>query len=127
MPLSKRDEKMSLTTLTFSNSARTNGTSSARILVLKTDQFFGTEECCIIGKLVDGIVSEEMQISGTEKKIVSLESHYGDRSCSKKGGQVVLMVSGARKEDYDYGQEITFEKTIAEAVPVKPRGRLIIA
>jgi hypothetical protein len=118
---------MSLTRMTFGNSTRSTDLTRGKIKVLKTDEFFGTEECCIIGKIMAGAVSEEMSISGTNKKIVSVESHYGDRCCTKNGAQVVLMVSGANKRDYEYGQEIEFEKALSETIAVKPKGRIIIA
>jgi hypothetical protein len=118
---------MSLTRMTFGNTERNTNKTMGRIKVLKTDQFFGTEECCVIGKLIEGAVTQEMQISGTDKKIVSVESHYGDRICTKNGAQVVLMVSGTSKEDYELGQEITFEKMLTVKAEARPKGKLIIA
>jgi hypothetical protein len=129
MPLTKtlrRGWIMSLTTMTF-NSERVTDKTIGKIKVLKTDEFFGTDECCIIGKLMEGAVTQEMSISGTDKKIISVESHYGDVCCTKNGAQVVLMVAGAKKGDYEYGQEIVFEKMFTEQVVAKPKGRVIIA
>jgi hypothetical protein len=122
---------MSLITLTFnSNSSRSSGSSKAekgKIKIIKTEQFYGTEEVCLIGKLVDGAIASEMQIPGTENKIVSVESNYGAGFCQKIGAQVVLMVAGATKEDYQSGQEVEFEKVQTIAAIEKPRGKLIIA
>jgi hypothetical protein len=118
---------MSLSTLTFSSDRKTTSQTHGRIKILKTDKFFGTDECCIIGKLIDGAVSQDMSISGTDKKVVSVESHYGDACCSKKGAQVVLMVLGAEKEDYSNGEEIIFEKMLTQKALVKPKGKFIIA
>jgi len=118
---------MSLVTMALGNSSKTTDLTKGKIRIMKTDQFFGIDECCIIGKLVEGAVTEEMSISGTDKRIISVESHYGDRCCTKNGAQVVLMVSGANKADYEYGQEVEFEKALSEAIAIKPKGRIIIA
>ena len=118
---------MSLTRMTFASDAKSTQKTTGKIKVLKTDEFFGTDECCIIGKLIDGAVTQEMSISGTDKKIISVESHYGDVCCTKNGAQVVLMVAGAHKSDYEYGQEITFEKMLTAQAIAKPKGRIIIA
>ena len=117
---------MSLVTMAFRRDKSTDQTRG-KIKILKTDEFFGIDECCIIGKLLTGAVTEEMSISGTDKKIVSVESHFGDRVCTKNGAQVVLMVSGANKRDYEYGQEVEFEKALTATVAAKPKGRIIIA
>lgn len=122
---------MSLVTLTFnSNSARSGSASKAvkgTVRVIKTEQFFGTEEVCLIGRLVDGAVASEMQVAGTDKKIVSVESNYGDGFCQKSGAQVVIMLSGAEKDDYSTGQEVEFQKAMEVQAIAKPQGKLIIA
>lgn len=133
MPLINGGGKMSLVTLTFnSNSSRSSAGANSRIArgkvkIIKTEQFFGTEEVCLIAKLIDGAIASEMQIPGTENKIVSMESNYGNGFCQKIGAQVVLMVSGACKEDYQSGQDVEFEKVQSIAAVEKPRGKLIIA
>ncbi len=122
---------MSLVTLTFNNNSSRSGMSynkatKGKIKIIKTQQFFGTEEVCVIAKLIDGVVASEMFVSGTENKIVSVESNYGNGFCQKVGAQVVLMVAGACKEDYQSGQEIEFEKAQTLAIQ-KPQGKIIIA
>ena len=119
---------MSLTTLTFSSatSAQSNTASKGTIQVLKTDQFYGTEGICVIGRLVNGAVSREMIVSGTDKKVLSVESNYGEGCCAHKGAQVVLMVTESEKDDFVRGDQIAFEK-IAIVSQVRPKGRLIIA
>ena len=119
---------MSLTTLTFSSSNEySSGFSRGKIRVLKADQFFGVNEVCVIGKLVDGAVAKEMFVPGTKKRIISVESNYGEGSCTKKGAQVVLMVENASKDDYSTGQEIEFERIALAQEIAKPKGKLIIA
>lgn len=119
---------MSLFTLTFGNtSSAQRGAAKGRVKVLKTDQFFGTEEVCVIGKLVEGAVAREMLVPGTSKKIVSVESNYGEGVCNHKGAQVVLMVSDSDKEEYSVGEEISFEKVQMLEESAKPKGKLIIA
>ncbi|MDD4250782.1 MAG: hypothetical protein PHX27_01165 [Candidatus ainarchaeum sp.] len=119
---------MSLTTLTFNSSTGTqNSAIRGKIMVLKTDQFFGTEEVCVIGKLVDGAITREMIVCGTDKKIVSVESNYGEGFCCHKGAQVVLMIANSNKEEYNSGEEIHFERVALEEVSARPKGRLIIA
>lgn len=122
---------MSLITLTFNNNSSRSGVASkatkGKIKVIKTEQFFGTEEVCVIGKLLDGAIASEMKTIGTENKIVSIESNYGAGYCQKIGAQVVLMITGASKEDYTNGQEVEFEKCQSIEVCEKPRGKLIIA
>lgn len=122
---------MSLITLTFNNNSSRNGinnkASKGKIKIIKTEQFFGTEEVCVIARLVDGAIAREMFASGTENKIVSVESNYGDGFCQKIGAQVVLMVSGANKEDYQNGQEIEFIKAQEVNAIAKPQGKIIIA
>ena len=113
--------------MTFSGSNQMqNGVAKGKIVVLKSDQFFGTEEVCVIGKLVEGAITREMIVPGTNKKIVSVESNYGEGFCSHKGAQVVLMIANSNKEEYNSGEEIKFEKISVE-VEEKPRGKLIIA
>lgn len=122
---------MSLITLTFNNNSSRNtnnlcNSTKGKIKIIKTEKFFGTQEICVIAKLIEGAVAKEMFVSGTEEKIVSVESNYGEGFCQKVGAQVVLMVLGANKEDYQSGQEIEFQK--AESIAIqKPRGKIIIA
>jgi hypothetical protein len=129
LPLTKENggKIMSLTRMTFGNTERNTNKTMGRIKVLKTDQFFGTEECCVIGKLIEGAVTQEMCVSGTCKKIVSVESHYGDGCCTKNGAQVVLMLSDTAKEDYEIGEEISFEKMLTVQAEARPKGKIIIA
>jgi hypothetical protein len=123
---------MSLITLTFNNNSARSGQAAKAVKgvvkVIKTEQFFGTEEVCLIGRLVNGAIASEMLIPGTDKKIVSVESNYGDGFCQKTGAQVVLMVANADKSEYTTGQEIEFQKAVeAVAQAAKPKGKLIIA
>lgn len=119
---------MSLITMTFSGSdSVAQVAAKGRIKVLKSDSFFGTEGTCVIGKLIEGAVAKEMFVPGTEKKIISVESNYGENSCNHRGAQVVLMVSESTKEEFSAGQEISFEKIQALQEQAKPKGKLIIA
>ncbi|MDD3159637.1 MAG: hypothetical protein PHQ98_01580 [Candidatus ainarchaeum sp.] len=119
---------MSVTNISLNSSMGALAKTIARgkVAVLKTDKFFGTDELCVIGKLVEGAVSEEMFVCGdSSKKVVSVESKSGDRLCSKIGAQVVLMVAGVNKEEINVGEELHFEKT--DVNKPKPMGRIIIA
>ena len=119
---------MSLVTMTFGNSnSQGMGSLKGIIKVLKADRFFGTEETCVIGKLLEGAVTKEMIVPGTDKKIVSVESNYGEGTCDHTGAQVVLMVANSNKEEYEHGKEIAFEKVAIQVEKAKPKGRVIIA
>jgi hypothetical protein len=108
------------------NSSTNKSVSKGKISVLKTDKFFGTDELCVIGKLIEGGVCENMSFCGdSNKKVVSVESKSGDRLCTKIGAQVVLMVSGIEKEEVLVGEELQFEKTLFDKP--RPVGRFIIA
>lgn len=118
---------MSLITLTFNGTSTEKADSIGRgtIRVIKTDKFYGINEVCVIGKLVEGAVSTNMHLSGTNAMIKSVESNYGLDSCVRAGAQVVLMVAGAEKNQFESGQEIQFEKAIE--IAQRPKGRIIIA
>ncbi len=114
--------------MTFGNSeVMQRGAVKGKLMVLKTDQFFGTEEVCVIGKLIDGAITREMIVTGTDKRVVSVESNYGEGFCHHKGAQVVLMIANSSKEEYAHGEEIIFERIAVEQAQAKPKGRLIIA
>ncbi len=119
---------MSLITLTFGNGKNNRALAIGRgkVKVLKTDHFFGTEELCVIGKLIEGAVATNMQLDGYDASIKSVESNYGEHTCEKTGAQVVLMVSGLAKDQLNKGDELLFEKNQVEQIQ-KPKGRLIIA
>lgn len=120
---------MSLTTLTFGNCAAevAEKVGKGKIQVIKTDYFYGSDGVCVIGRLIEGVVSKSMQISGKEDcKVITVESKYGDGLCTKTGAQVLLMIDGISKEDYSAGQEIAFEKNDVALIS-RPKGRLIIA
>lgn len=118
--------RMSLTTLTFGGASSVEGVGRGKVRVLKTEKFVGSEEVCVIGKLVEGGIIKKMKVSGRDAaQVVSVESKYGDGFCTRPGAQVVLMVSGIDKSEYACGTEICFEKTLEEQA--KPKGRVIIA
>ena len=120
---------MSLITMTFAKDGmqRANSIGQGRIKVLKTDKFYGSDGVCVIGKLIDGAVSKHMSICGKSGCITTVESKYGDNSCTKLGAQVLLMIDGLEKEDFSVGEEVLFEnEQIAETIS-KPKGKLIIA
>ena len=118
---------MSLITLTFNNSSteKADSIGSGKVKVIKADKFFGIEDICVIGKLLEGAVSTSMCMPGSNSQIRSVESNYGLDSCIREGAQVVLMVSNASKDSFQAGDEIEFEKAI-EFVQ-RPKGRVIIA
>ena len=119
---------MSLTTLTFNsaNSATNERAGKGKVMVIKTEKFVGSEEVCVIGRLVEGAVFKKMSVSGRDGcQVVSVESKYGDGLCEKQGAQVVLMVSGINKDDYIAGSELAFERMVQEKA--KQMGRVIIA
>ena len=118
---------MSLITLTFNNGSTEKADSIGRgkVKVIKADKFFGIDDICVIGKLVDGAVSTNMHILGSNAQIKSVESNYGLDSCIRAGAQVVLMVSNTSKNSFNFGDEIEFEKAIE--VAQRPKGRVIIA
>ena len=118
---------MSLTTLTFGGTNSVEGVGRGRVRVLKTEKFVGSEEVCVIGKLVEGGVIKKMKITGKDAaQVMSVESKYGDGFCTKPGAQVVLMVSGIDKSEFACGTEICFEKGFTEDT-ARPKGRVIIA
>ncbi|MBT4870465.1 MAG: hypothetical protein HON47_02740 [Candidatus Diapherotrites archaeon] len=119
---------MSLITMTFakSESKIANSIGQGKIKVLKTDKFYGDDGICVIGKLIEGAVSKHMNICGKSGQVTTVESKYGDHSCTHQGAQVLLMIDGLEKEDLSVGEEISFEmEKIAQ--PIRPRGKLIIA
>jgi hypothetical protein len=118
---------MSLITLTFNGTSTEKADSIGRgkIRVIKTQKFYGMDDICVIGKLVDGAISTNMHLSGTNALVKSVESNYGLDSCIRAGAQIVLMVSNANKDQFSSGQEIQFEKAIE--VAQRPKGRVIIA
>ena len=118
---------MSLITLTFNGTSTEKADSIGRgkVRVIKTQKFYGLDELCVIGKLVEGAVSTSMHMSGTNSMVKSVESNYGLDSCIRAGAQVVLMVAGANTDQFSFGQEVQFEKAIELAQ--RPKGRVIIA
>ena len=114
--------------MTFVKSEMQNANSigQGKIKVLKTDQFYGDDGICVIGKLIEGAVSKHMNICGKVGQVTTVESKYGNNSCTHQGAQVLLMIDGLAKEDLTVGEEVAFEmERIAE--PIRPRGKLIIA
>ena len=119
---------MSLTTLTFNSatSMTTDRAGRGKVKVIKTEKFVGSDDVCVIGKLMEGAVFNKMTMPGKSGTlIVSVESKYGDGHCTKEGAQVVLMVSGIRKEDCPSDSELVFERIALEQA--RPKGRIIIA
>ena len=124
----ERGDSMSLTTLTFANANAERATQIGvgKVRVMKTDKFFGINEICVIGKLVEGAVANNMRVQGRSAFVRSVESNYGEDYCVKEGAQVVIMVSGISKEEYNSGDEIRFETTPSEEI-ARPKGKFIIA
>ena len=118
---------MSLITLTFNSSSteKADSIGKGKVRVIKTQKFYGTDELCVIGKLVEGAVSTNMHLLGSDSVIKSVESNYGLDSCFRAGAQVVLMVAGANKGQFSFGEEIEFERAIE--IAHRPKGRIIIA
>ena len=118
---------MSLITLTFNGTSTEKADSIGRgkVRVIKTQKFYGMDELCVRGKLVEGAVSTNMHMSGTSSMVKSVESNYGLDYCMRAGAQVVLMVSDADKIQFSFGQELEFEKAIE--IVQRPKGRVIIA
>ena len=119
---------MSLITMTFAKDGmqRAHDIGQGRIKVLKTDKFYGSDGVCVIGKLIDGAVSKHMSICGKNGCITTVESKYGDHSCTHPGAQVLLMIDGLDQTDFSVGEEVSFEmEKLAETI--RPRGKLIIA
>ncbi|MEK6958613.1 MAG: hypothetical protein AABW59_01065 [archaeon] len=126
--IEKEGDMMSLVTLTFNsaNNATSGGVGRGKIKVIKTEKFYGSDDLCVIGKLVEGAVAKKMFVAGKcGTSINSVESKYGDGLCSKEGAQVVLMISGVQKSEFGEGAEIMFERSIQEQQ--KTKGRVIIA
>jgi len=119
---------MSLVTLTFGSTlgAEAAAIGKGKVRVLKTEKFVGSDEVCVIGKLVEGAITKRMKVSGKDSaQVMSVESKYGDGHCTHPGAQVVLMVAGVDKSEFGLGTEILFEKAFEEQA--KPKGRVIIA
>ena len=120
---------MSLSTLTFGSMNSINAQSHTRgkIKIIKAEKFVGMDAVCVIAKLVDGAAAKKMKVSGKNgSTVISVESKSGDGVCTKVGAQVVLMIEGVYKEDFQPGAEIILEKG-AEDSTAKPKGRIIIA
>jgi hypothetical protein len=100
---------------------------SGKVKVIKAEKFVGMDAVCVIGKLVDGAVTKKMAFKGKDgTQILSVESKFGDDSCTKIGAQVVLMVEGISKDDCPSGTEIIFNKTACTEAK-KNCGKIIIA
>ncbi len=120
---------MSLITMTFAKSGMEQASriGQGKIVVLKTDKFYGSDGICVIGKLLEGAVSKHMSICGKSGLITTVESKYGDNACCKTGTQVLLMIDGIEKEDVAVGEELSFEsEQLAETIS-RPKGKIIIA
>jgi len=105
-----------------------NPEAEAEFRVIKTDQFFGTKELCVMGKLTKGVIARTMitKKGGMEGEIVTVESSYGKRPVSKPGTRILLMVSNLKKQDIQKDETLIFRPK-AQEEGKKPKGRIIIA
>ena len=131
---------MSLVTLTFgeNNSAGSEHveivTANARFLsdakqtgvmkVSKIDKFGGTDELCVLGELVSGMICEHMLANGMEvpAEIMEVSSKYG-KAVARPGTKLLVMVKGLSRENVRVDSQIEFVK---KPEAPKPKGRLII-
>ncbi len=100
---------------------------SAKVKVLKVEQFFGTKETYVIGELMEGTIEKNMttELNGKASEVVEVESKYGMVALGKKGAKLGLMLAGDLKKD-DLAPETVLEFKAKPVVP-KKKGRIIIA
>lgn len=102
--------------------------SNGKVRIIKTVKFFGTDNLCIIGELVDGSVSLAMsaEVLGKKAFIAEVESKYcKGNTVAKKGAKLTLMLSGVEEKDFEGIQELEFLPPLREAKE-RPIGKLII-
>ena len=105
----------------------TGAKGSAKVKVLKAEQFVGTTETYVIGELVEGTIAKNMttEFNGKMAEVMEVESKYGMVALGKKGAKLGLMLAGDLKKD-DLAPEVVLEFK-AKPVPPKKKGRVIIA
>jgi len=105
-----------------------NPEAEAEFRVIKTDEFFGTKELCVMGKLTKGVIARAMvtKVGDIEGEVICVESSYGKRPVTKPGTRVLLMVSNLKKNDVHKDETLIFKPKASEKEK-KPKGRIIIA
>lgn len=136
---------MSLVTLTFGSGyvedyqirgekSRNDGVQyklneNGKVKIIKVTEFFGRDDICILGELVDGCVGPKMYShfdNNKKAEILEIESKYGMRPVSRKGTKLTLMINGVKKSDIEQKGEIEFVPPLMEELQDRPKGRVII-
>jgi len=98
-----------------------------KVLVSKVQKFIGTDDLCVLGSLVSGMVAVSMTTFVGEKcaEVTEVESKYGFDKLLRKGTNVTLMLRGASKEDVQANDTLEFNAQFKEKKGPK-KGKLII-
>ena len=98
-----------------------------RVKIGRVTEFFGRNEICILGELVEGTIAANMMAIVNEKKVevAELEHKYGIRPLSRPGTKLTLMLLGVNKQDLRTNDVIEFWPP-APKQTTKPKGRIII-
>lgn len=100
---------------------------NCKIKIIKAVEFFGTDEVCVIGELLDGCVATSMYalLLGKKAEIKEVESRFGRGTLSRTGAKVTLMLSGVKQEDLASLEEVEFMPPV-RIESERPSGKLII-
>lgn len=112
----------------FSGSVQTQQIKgNCKIKIIKAVEFFGTDEVCVIGELLEGCIATSMYalLHGKKAEIKEVDSKFGRGSVSKTGTKVILMLSGVKQEDLASLNEIEFIPP-AKIQSERPTGKVII-
>ena len=87
----------------------------------------GTDDLCVLGNLISGMVAVSMTTFVGEKcaEVTEVESKYGFDKLQRKGTNVTLMLKGASKEDVHANDTLEFNARFKEKTCPK-KGKLII-
>jgi len=105
-------------------------TENGKVKIIKITEFFGRDDICVLGELIDGCVGPKMcsHFDNNKKaEILEIESKYGMKPVSRKGTKLTLMINGVKKSDLEKkGGEIEFVPQLMEELQEKPKGKVII-
>jgi len=92
--------------------------------VSKVEKFVGTDELCVLGELISGMICEHMLATetGSGAEIIEVSSKYG-KAVGRPGTKLLLMVRGFSKDEVQVNSELEFVK---KPEAPRPKGRLII-
>ena len=105
-----------------------SGQKCGYLKIKKVEKFLGTEEVCVIGKLVSGIILPEMETeleTGIKAEVKEVESKYGSQIVAKPGTSLLLMIKGAQFSHFNVEEVLEFHLK-EEQARKKKKGKLII-